>query len=226
MNLPGCSNERVCVPDEHSARGNHVMINNVLSGARALLLMSCLSPALAGAQDKYAPTDAELRLLPAYCTAKLRDVSELEEKKWRQTLGKDFVHVHHYCFALNFISRASMQSDVGKKSFSYHQALNNLEYMEEHASADFVLMPEIYVKFGNVLRLVNRDSEAATKFLKAIELHPSYTPAYGSLSDYYLDLGNVEKARETLEEGLARSPSSKLLKRKLAALKGKTGGRS
>jgi tetratricopeptide (TPR) repeat protein len=195
------------------------MKNAILRAAISLSPLAIWWSGLAVAQQHNVHvTDGELRVLPSYCTARLRGNLEVEKKRWEQTLGNDFIHLHHYCFALHFINKANMENNPEEKGYIYKRAMDNLQYMEKHATKSFVLMPEIYVKHGTVLRLVNRDSEAARKFLKAIELRPSYTPAYSALSDYYLDLGNVEEARRIVEDGLGRSPNSKLLRRKLAEL--------
>ena len=67
------------------------------------LLLLISSESLATAWPK---TRAEFASLPPYCLARQGKqigltVSEVEIKKWERILGGGFLHVHHFCAALN-----------------------------------------------------------------------------------------------------------------------------
>jgi len=51
-----------------------------------------------------------------------------------------------------------------------------------------------------------------------MELKPDYWPAYAALSEHYVKVGDVAKAREVLQKGLEVTPDEKALKRRLAEL--------
>ena len=62
-------------------------------------------------------TGAELAMLPEYCQARLGK-NELARENWSQRMGaKIFVHVHHYCFGMNFMSQAGREFDPKKKKY-------------------------------------------------------------------------------------------------------------
>ena len=82
---------------------------------------------------------------------------------------------------------------------------------------DFVLLPEILTKKGeNLLRLGK--SQGAVELGRAIELKKDYWPPYAAMSDYYKGVGDVRKAREWLEKGLAAAPGTRALTRRLEEL--------
>jgi len=68
--------------------------------------------------------------------------------------------------------------------------------------------------------LLGRGATAVLLFKRAVELRPDYWPAYADLSDYYRQANEIALARETLQEGLSRSPDASGLKRRLAELDG------
>ena len=53
---------------------------------------------------------------------------------------------------------------------------------------------------------------------RAISLKPDYWPPYAELSDHFKSTGEIDKARSTLEMGLAKSPDATALKRRLTEL--------
>lgn len=176
-------------------------------------------------QDPSKIGDVEVRALPPYCRAQgfIRDdlsakVSESEIEKWKGLLGPGYLHVHHYCWALNALNLAHRASDEGVRQRYYDYAVKNIEYVQRNAGPTLPIMPEILVKKGYVLRLMGQDAASSREFLASIALRPDYTPAYAGLSEYYQDLGDREQARRVLEEGLSHSPKSEMLKRKLAEL--------
>lgn len=90
-------------------------------------------------------TDAELAMLPEYCQARLGK-NEVAYNTWKQRLGPSiFVHVHHYCFGLNFMSRANMEFDPKKKKHILKQAIRNFDYVLARWPSEFSLTPSATV---------------------------------------------------------------------------------
>ncbi len=84
-------------------------------------------------------TDAELMRLPEYCQARLGD-NQVAYDSWNQRMGSNvFVHVHHYCFGLNFMSRATMEFDPKKKKYILKQAIRNFDYVLTRWPREFSL---------------------------------------------------------------------------------------
>lgn len=89
-----------------------------------------------------APTDSELVVLPQACHARLRGSKEVYAA-WQQKIGRgNFDHLHHYCFALNYINRARFTSDPKLKLYFLQRADGNFDYVLRHWPADSLLRPD------------------------------------------------------------------------------------
>lgn len=181
-------------------------------------------------QELNGPSLSELAVLPPYCRAQpyiyVQDqdapqlhVTETERQRWRNIIGEDFIHLHHYCWALTYVNRANKSPDEAKRGEYLRRAVAEIDYVQRNASPALAILPEIGVRKGLVLRLLGEDETAVKEFRDAIELRPSYPPAYIALSDYHLEQGDIEKAHKVLQEGLQHSSKSRLLSRKLAEVK-------
>ncbi len=184
-------------------------------------LVSALFLVQAHATEPHGPSDAEFANLPLYCRAKLISrIGSADYRQWEGVLGKDFVHTHHYCFALNFINRYYRSRTAQDKHFNLNSALNNLDYMVTHADPGYSLMPEIYQNRGLVYSLMGRHGDAVTDMNKAIELNPRQAKAYNVLADYYRDTRQQQKALETVTQGLRHNPGVRSLQRRYTELGG------
>ena len=170
--------------------------------------------------DPFAPTAKEVALLPIYCKQKHAAFkTPAGQIRWQNTFGEMWQHMHHYCFALNFVNRANQALDnPQKRKFNLQRSITNFDYILNRADKSFVLLPEANLKKGQVLLKQGKMAGAIALFNQAIAVKPDYTPAYASLSDYYKRLDNLEEARKVLEEGLKHKPKSKLLKKKMRKL--------
>lgn len=176
----------------------------------------------AAAVEPWAPTDAEMASLPPYCKARMKSgQGSPDYKMWEQTLGKDFLHTHHYCAGINFINRYYRARSQQDKNFILNNALGTLTYMVEHASPDYSLMPDVYLSRGLTYSLMKRHGEAMADMQKAIELNPRQVKAYNVLADYYVSTGEKAKALETVTAGLRHNPGTKGLQRRYQELGGK-----
>lgn len=186
------------------------------------MAMGMLLGTHAGAVEPWVPTDAEMTGLPAYCKVKMKSgPGSPEYKAWETTLGKDYVHTHHYCAGLNFINRYYRARSPQDKRFNLNNARVNLQYMVEHADPGYSLMPDVYLNLGTVHALTNAHGEAIAHFGKAIELDPRQPRAYGALADYYVKTGQTDKALEIVIAGLRRNPGTRSLQRRYTELGGR-----
>jgi tetratricopeptide (TPR) repeat protein len=144
-----------------------------------------------------------------------------EYKMWEGTLGKDFLHTHHYCAGVNFINRYYRARSQQDKRFNLNNAEGNLQYMVANADPGYSLMPDVYLNLGVVYSLTNQTAQAITHFNKAIELNPRQPKAYNALSDYYAKTKQSAKALEIVTTGLRYNPEVKSLQRRYTELGGK-----
>ncbi len=175
----------------------------------------------------------EVALLPKYCiyTQLFRqhvpggnDAEQLQA--WRAIMGATFEAMHHYCFGLMKTNRAMLHGlNRDQRRFYLTDALDEYDWVLTRAPNDFILLPEIFVKKGVNLVRLDKGPIAILQFERAIELKPDYWTAYGELSDFYKQQGNIAGARETLERGLVHSPDSPGLKRRMTELSAVNDGK-
>jgi tetratricopeptide (TPR) repeat protein len=168
----------------------------------------------------------EVAMLPGYCihTQDFRervpgggDRQQIE--RWTLSLGEEFNHLHHYCWGLMNQNRAKLLArDSRTRDYYWAESVQEFDYVITHARAGFVLLPEILTRKGEALIRLGQGPKALLDLERAAELKPDYWPAYAAISDYYKELGQIEKAREALDRGLSFAPDSKGLRRRLAEL--------
>jgi tetratricopeptide (TPR) repeat protein len=191
----------------------------------ALLLGS--GAANAGYPQNWTP--AELALAPPYCPDaqtfgygdKYGGHMSPNAPKWVALMGDGFWAVHHYCWAIINLARAQRPStpQVERQGLRA-SAIQDMEYVIKNAGPDFILLPEIYTKIGEVHLLLNHEADARDAFAKARGIKPDYWPAYSEWALYLQRTGHKEEARGIVQEGLTHAPSSKTLRRLLAELGG------
>ena len=161
-------------------------------------------------------TWGELSLLPEYC----RDVQSVlygdattnpspRSGHWVSLMGSDFWHMHHYCYALVAVERAKAP---GLSSLSRRALLDKAEgdyfYVVKNCQPDMVLMPEVWLKIGELMLQFNRPSEAMTAFENSRALQPDYWPAYTRWIDFLVGIKQRDGARKLAEQGLRYAPQS------------------
>lgn len=108
----------------------------------SILVLFSNIQALAEDVVPYAVTDSELALLPQACYAKLRG-DKATQDLWVQRIGREnFLHLHHYCFALNFMNRAKFTTVKYNKRYYLNQAVTNFAYVLKNWPAKSVLRPD------------------------------------------------------------------------------------
>lgn len=166
-------------------------------------------------------SEKELLTLPRYCYVRIRALNTPEYKEWEQKLGPDLVHTHHYCGGLSYLKRYYGATTERERQFLLRLAHANLEYMVNHASPGYSLMPDVYFRLGEVHRFAGRVGNAKASYDKSIELNPRVASAYGGLADLYLKSGQRAKALEVVSEGLRYNPDTRSLQRRYRELGGK-----
>jgi len=190
----------------------------------ALAASFLLASAHAAAEPSYDPR--EVRLLPAYCKSTQyfrekfpRSDMAQEIARWTEFMGGTFNHMHHYCWGLMDVYRATLfDRDAQSRRHDLFASIGEFDYVIKQAPDDFRYMPDILTKKAESLILLDRGPEAVGELRRAIDIKPSYSPAYAALSDYYKDTGDPKRAREWLQKGLEASPDAKALSRRLAEL--------
>ncbi len=194
------------------------MHRHLLGGALLIWTMS------ASAADilPWAPSTAEMKLLPEYCKVRSTDNHKLPEfQSWMQRVGPKFLDLHHYCAGLNFINRYKYL--VGDKNRNYYlsRAVPEIDYVAKDMAPNFPLASEVYLNRGIALQLMGKNTSAYSDFILALERDPRQVRAYLEVANFHLQAGNQPKALEIIAAGLSKVPGNKRLQKEFLALGGK-----
>ncbi|MFZ1546975.1 MAG: tetratricopeptide repeat protein [Candidatus Nitrotoga sp.] len=173
----------------------------------------------------YKASEAELSILPTFCQVKLgysRNSTQANAKLYSEKIGPDWLHIHHYCFGLNFVNRykRSFANKIDQR-FYFSSAMKEFEYIFSHVAPTFWMRPEMHVQKGKFLAVAKRNDEAVREFEQALQINPSYVEAYVALSYFYNNTGQKSKSIMALEQALQLAPNSKSMQRRYNQLTGK-----
>lgn len=167
------------------------------------------------------PTEIEMRSLPHYCWIKMyMPPTSPEYQKTQQSLGKDFVHTHHFCMGMNYANRVFGLKDPLDKQDAIKMALTNYQYMIDHADQKFALMPDVYMQRGRLYMRVKQPGKALADFEKAADLSPGLIEAYQAQVKYYENNNKRTEALAVVMKGLSRVPDNETLRTKYVELGG------
>jgi tetratricopeptide (TPR) repeat protein len=186
-------------------------------------LYACLLLALAWPlQPVRAWTAAEIAAMPPYCAGRYaRNTNPEEYKRWEAQYGPDFLHVHHLCDAIGALKKYYKAKTEMQKRGSLGEAMGHLDYMIQHASPDFKLMPEVYWYRSQTYSLMGRIGQALADIDRAIALDPKQGRFYVQAVQYLDKIGQKEQALKRVSEGLRHLPGNKALQELYTGLGGK-----
>jgi hypothetical protein len=171
----------------------------------------------AAAQKPADVTDGEMALLPPYCpdtqTMSAVDPRGTEKAaRWVAVLGNAFWGLHHYCWGLIRVNRASHAGvNPQMRRYLYESAINDYRYVLENSQPNFVLLPEIYLRIGEASTELQAYASALDAFQRSREAKPDYWPAYVRAAAVLTRLGKNADAAALLQEGLTRVPNEPAL---------------
>lgn len=166
-------------------------------------------------------TDAEMAVLPKYCNdaqtfhgyGGTPDSWSPNAPKWIALMGKGFLTIHHYCWALIDLMRIQKPGvpEVIKLG-TRQQAVRDLSFVIENSPANFIMLPEIYTKMGDVQLSLKAYQDAYVSYGKARSLKRDYWPAYFRWAEFLSNAGRKPQAKALVAEGLSYSPDSRPLR--------------
>jgi tetratricopeptide (TPR) repeat protein len=206
------------MPFPSSSRSWRLLLSALLFPASTALAQ--MIPGYPPRVEAYDPR--ELALLPRYCLHTQDFRSRIpggnnpqEISRWRFTMGETYEHMHHYCWGLMKQNRALLLAKTAQvRQFYFADSNDEFNYVIRNSPPDFFMLPEIFTKKGENLVRMKQGPMAIVEFERAIELKPDYWPPYAAMSDYYRDVGDIDKARDALRRGLEQSPEAPALLRR------------
>lgn len=201
------------------------LLNSFIRATLLISLTTTTSISLAAAPKDI--TQKEVELLPSYCPytqsfkfgIKYGMDNHPLATRWSNTIGPGFMHLHHYCWALIEMHRASKATtpDETKRALRI-SAIDNLWYVVNNSPNDLVLLPEIYTWIGKAEISIGRPEQAHIAFEKSRNIKPDYWPAYYHWGEYLLSKNKLSEAITITQKGLRKSPDSKPLQELLKTL--------
>lgn len=175
------------------------------------------------AKADYPKSENDFAFLPPYCKARIfqKQVDgqdSAQYKVWMKRLGPDFLHVHHHCAGLFTQMLANRITDKHQRNIQLDQAIKEMDYILEHASPKFGLLPKVSFDQGNIYEQMNQPDKAMQAYQKSISFNPKNPQPYIALSNLYIKQKNKNEALATLEQGLKYKPDSKSLIKQLEKL--------
>lgn len=171
------------------------------------------------------PNDAELKMLPNFCTDILRGQGNPDARARLKPVIGQLKSVQHYCYGLNFLNRyyRSPHSAGAKSNLAMaHQEIGRVaEIAKTMDPGSAPLAAEVFLNRGIVNSLMKKDSAALRDLLQAASLNPRLAKVHLTLADFYNDRKQRAKALEVVTEGLRHVPDSRGLKRQYQELGGK-----
>lgn len=187
----------------------------------AVVALGAATRASAAVDHRYY-NESDIPRMPEYCKVKfLAPQDSPEWRMWQQRIGHNFIDLHHYCAALNFMNRYWSARDANDRGFYLKNALDNFNYMVKAEKPDFLLRAELYSRRGEVFKLNGKSGEAERDFRHAIELSPRLTRPYLQLIDLYEGRKQRNAALELATLGLRHNPDSKAMQRRYLELGGR-----
>lgn len=188
-----------------------------------IIIIYFMVPAPAVATDlSFNPNATEMLLMPSYCKVKFTAPQGSPEwQTWRGRIGENFIDLHHYCAALNFVNRYWKAQSASDRSYYLKNAMDNFDYMVRAEKPGFPLRAELYSNRGEVFKLQGRLGEAIQDFNRAIEINPRFTKPYLQLIDLYEGAKKRDESLEVATSGLRNNPNSKVLQRRYHEVGGK-----
>jgi len=177
-------------------------------------------------------TDAEMKLLPRYCPDtmgfKYGDAYYNTSPRagyWVSLMGKSFWAMHHYCWGQITMLRAQKVGvPASTRRAMWESARGDYGYVVNNSPPDFIMLPEIYTRIGEVELLLVHPDKANEAFAQARQLKPDYWPAYSHWAEYLMKIGRRPEAMKIVTSGLEHSPDAKVLLEQYRLLGGKPSG--
>ena len=168
-------------------------------------------------------TQAEQSLLPRFCLVKLKDDNRSPEgQNYIRQFGFDnWLHMHHYCYALNFVNRSQKAANTRDRNSQLQLAVADYNYVLRGTKPDFWMRPQLYVELGRIYGRLDRQDEAMNAFRAAVQANPTYLAGYLALIDQLRKAGETPQARNVAGEGLRHLPDSERLQALYLDLGGK-----
>jgi tetratricopeptide (TPR) repeat protein len=202
---------------------------------RTLLFMVslwlCMSQSAFG--SGWVPTTKQYFLLPDYCQAKMSEhmrgplageigrtsvwrgeaavmlVPEAQMPRWKNRVGADFLHLHHYCYALALMNDADdpvlRRRGGASPGAIYGQALAQIEATRSKSRPGAPLWEVMTISYARALAGSGDWGESQAVFQELLANNPSNSDIWLEYAKQLKRRGKVNDAITLLEQGLDKA---------------------
>jgi tetratricopeptide (TPR) repeat protein len=181
--------------------------------AGAALVLSCLFPILASAYS-FEPTDLEWASWPEYCRARYVTTNIGEGSPWGQRYPKtmiaaqtraigeaSFLHVHHYCAGIVWLSRTKVEADPAHRRSYADYANTEISYTFDRIPDTSPIYPTVAVNMARARMLRGQTEDAIAAVEHAVQVQPQDPRPYIGMAVIYRDMKKLDQARDALLKG-------------------------
>ena len=191
----------------------HVSRNASAKGCAFIFVSFC---ALMFAQSAHAftfePTELQYYLMPDYCKAKMSDFHRnregswsvrfpIDEKRiayWKNAIGNDFKHMHHYCAGLVALSRAQTNPSSG----AWRGAVSEISYTLSRSQPGSPLWKQMTIDYARALEGMGDGDKAMELLTQLVQRYPNNGDAYIALARTLERNGDLPGGIAVLEKGM------------------------
>lgn len=154
----------------------------------------------------------DLTALPPFCKARIEPKSSAEYEAGARQFGSgNWDHMHHYCYALDWMNKYRRVRTTQEKQFVLNNVISEYNYVVTHSRPDFYMRPQVYLAMADVYRLQKNVGGAAQALEKAVAFQPTLERAHLELMNLMRQAGAREAALDAATRGLRHIPESKQL---------------
>jgi hypothetical protein len=182
----------------------------------ALSLICLLAAQPSFAYWDFRPTPLEWASWPVYCQAQYQWVNagyyreyanrfpEATVESWRSRIGDDtFIHLHHYCAAAIFLSRARVTADKAQRGHLLGDAYDNALYTVSRADTGGPLYPTMAGTLAQIQMEQGSTQDAMETLDASIQAQPNQPQPYLLLALAHRKQGHLDRAKEVLDRAVA-----------------------
>ena len=176
---------------------------------RRCVLFTCglllLSSNAFAVKNYFGITPAEMKMLPKFCKVGFSGISTKEQ-----------VWMNHLCPGLNALNHAELVfGDDIKRNYALQRSRTHFTYTLGHTQKTNRYRWFAFLKRGRAHELSSNVSAALSDYHQALKIKPKNIKIHLALIDLFVKLGDVDKARDLVDNALKIKPNSKsLLRRK------------
>jgi tetratricopeptide (TPR) repeat protein len=133
-------------------------------------------------------------------------------------MAKNNPHLHHYCWALLIRPSYLRARDKTRRQYLYKMMIGDINYVLTNSNRTWQYFHILLLEQAQLMMLEQDYAGSLGKANEALRYKPKFDRAYALISDVYRRMGDNEKAKEAIREGLQENPKSSLLRARLKRL--------